>query len=122
MHRVPRAICAAAVIFTILAIASSGAFAADLEAAKDNFGMFCTKCHGKSGHGDGPSAATLKTKPRDLTDCDRMAKITDDVMFKVIKNGGQSEGLSGDMAAWADGFEDEEIHDLVAFIRTFCSK
>ena len=31
------------------------------------FGSYCAACHGKLGHGDGPAAASLKTKPADLT-------------------------------------------------------
>ena len=31
------------------------------------FASYCSPCHGKSGRGDGPAAAALKTKPADLT-------------------------------------------------------
>jgi mono/diheme cytochrome c family protein len=31
------------------------------------FMSYCSPCHGKSGRGDGPAAAALKTKPADLT-------------------------------------------------------
>ncbi len=105
-----------------VAMSASVALGVDTEAAKDNFAMFCAMCHGESGHGDGPVAAALKTKPRDLADCKRMGKITDEVLFNVIKEGGQSQGLSSEMAAWANGFEDGEIRDLVAYIRTLCVK
>jgi hypothetical protein len=40
----------------------------------------------------------------------------------VIKDGGAANGLSKDMQAWSSGFEDGEIHGLVAYIRTFCVK
>ncbi len=96
--------------------------AADLAAAKDSFKSYCSKCHGASGQGNGPDAATLKTKPRDFSDCDRMAKISDDTLFKVIKEGGESAGLSKDMAPFQEGFDDPEIRDLVAYVRTFCKK
>jgi mono/diheme cytochrome c family protein len=96
--------------------------AADAAAAKQNYTTFCVKCHGDNGKGDGPAAATLQTKPRDFTDCARMGKITDDTMFNVIKNGGKANGLSGDMQAWNQAFEDGEIKDLAAYIRTFCKK
>src|SRR5271157_4410523 len=86
--------------------------AADIEGAKTNFQTFCVKCHGKEGKGDGQSAATLKTKPRDFTDCARMGTLSDDLLFKVIKNGGAANSLSGDMPAWSQGLEDDEIHSL----------
>jgi mono/diheme cytochrome c family protein len=92
------------------------------DAAKEDYTTFCVKCHGAAGKGDGPSAATLRTRPRDFTDCDRMSKITDDVMFKAIKEGGEAAGLSKDMPPWKQGLEDPEIHDLVAYIRAFCKK
>src|SRR4051812_33522537 len=34
---------------------------------QDSFRYYCAACHGRSGHGDGPVAAALKTKPADLT-------------------------------------------------------
>lgn len=105
-----------------LALGAGPSGAGDLAAAKTNYQTFCEKCHGVGGKGDGTSAATLKTKPRDFTDCARMAKLSDDTLFKVIRGGGAANALSGDMPAWNQGFEDDEIHDLVAVVRTFCKK
>ena len=110
------------VVVAAIVLGGAAASAADLNAAKENYTTFCVKCHGASGKGDGPSAATLKTRPRDFTDCDRMAKISDDVMFTAIKEGGEAAGLSKDMPPWKQGLEDAEIHDLVAYVRTFCKK
>ena len=109
-----------ALALTITAVASVKA--ADMAAAKQNYDTFCVKCHGPGGKGDGPGAATLSVSPRNFTDCAAMGKITDDTLFNVIKNGGGSVGLSKDMQAWSTGFEDGEIHDLVAYVRTFCKK
>ena len=106
----------------ILACAFAPGHAADMAAAKQNYDTFCVKCHGPGGKGDGPAAATLSTSPRNFTDCAAMGKISDDTLFNVIKNGGASAGLSKDMQAWSSGFEDGEIHDLVAYVRTFCVK
>ena len=102
------------------AFAGSSARAAD--SAQDNYTAYCAKCHGTDGHGDGPSAGSLATKPQDYGDCAAMQKISDDTMFKVIKGGGAAAGLPGDMPSWSDGLSDPEIHDLVAFVRTFCKK
>jgi mono/diheme cytochrome c family protein len=112
----------AAALTAIVAAPAATASAADLAAAKQNYDTFCVKCHGTNGKGDGPAAATLKTKPRDFTDCTRMKTLSDDTLFKVIKNGGGANGLSPDMQAWSTGFEDSEIKDLVAYVRTFCKQ
>ena len=106
----------------LAAIAVAAPLRADEAAAKQNYTTFCAKCHGATGKGDGEGAATLKTKPRDFADCTRMASITDDTMFNVIKNGGPAAGLSADMTAWKAGLEDAEIKDLIAYIRKFCKK
>ncbi len=113
---------AGSMVIILLTAAAAPAWAADLAAAKQNYTTFCVKCHGTGGKGDGASAASLKTKPRDFTDCSRMAGLSDDTLFKVIKEGGAANNLSGDMPAWSQGFEDNEIHDLVAFVRSFCKK
>jgi mono/diheme cytochrome c family protein len=96
--------------------------AARADSAQDNYTSFCNKCHGPGGRGDGPSASSLATNPQDFANCAAMQKISDDTMFKVIKGGGAAAGLPGDMPSWSDGLSDPEIHDLVAFVRTFCKK
>jgi mono/diheme cytochrome c family protein len=106
----------------IIACAVAPVRAADMAAAKQNYDTFCVKCHGPGGKGDGPAAATLSVSPRNFTDCAKMGKISDETLFNVIKNGGASVGLSKDMQAWSTGFEDSEIHDLVAYVRSFCKK
>jgi cytochrome c553 len=112
-------------LMTLLGVAAILAFTrlpVRADSAQDNYTAFCAKCHGPEGHGDGPSAASLATKPQDYTDCAAMQKISDDTMFKVIKGGGAAVGLPGDMPSWSDGLSDPEIHDLVVFIHTFCKK
>ncbi len=118
MNRIISALGACAIV----ACAFAPVRAADMAAAKQNYDTFCVKCHGPTGGGDGPAAATLATKPRNFADCAAMSKISDDTMFNVIKNGGAAAGLSKDMQAWSSGFEDGEMHDLVAYVRTFCKK
>jgi len=112
---------AIAITISLIAVAAP-TWAADLAAAKQNYTTFCSSCHGPLGKGDGPAAAAFKTKPRDFTDCKRMASLPDATLFKVIKDGGAANNLSGEMPAWSQGLEDNEIHDLVAFVRSFCKK
>jgi mono/diheme cytochrome c family protein len=105
-----------------IACAFAPARAADMAAAEQNYDRFCVTCHGPGGKGDGPAAGTLATHPADFSDCAMMGEMSDDTMFNVIKNGGAAAGRSKDMPAWSSGFEDGEIHDLVAFLMTFCKK
>ena len=94
------------ILMTLLGVAAILAFTklpARADSAQDNYTAYCAKCHGPEGRGDGPSAGSLATKPQDYTDCAAMQKISDDTMFKVIKGGGASVGLPGDMPAGATG-------------------
>jgi mono/diheme cytochrome c family protein len=88
----------------------------------DQYKVYCAKCHGPAGHGDGANASTLKTRPRDFSDCATMTKISDDTMFMAIKQGGAAVNLPGDMPPWGQAFEDSEIKGLVAYVRAFCKK
>ena len=82
--------------------------------------LICSKCHGATGHGDGPYADKLKEKPRNFTDCGTMTGIPDTTMFMAIKNGGASIGLSGGMPAWGNTLSDPEIHEMIHYLRQFC--
>jgi cytochrome c oxidase cbb3-type subunit 3 len=92
------------------------------EGAPELFRDLCTVCHGVGGKGDGPSAQGLEPKPADFTNCKVMSKDSDDVLFKIIKGGGQSAGRSTVMPAWGDSLSDQQIRDLVKFIRGLCKK
>jgi cytochrome c oxidase cbb3-type subunit III len=111
----------------VCAIAMGGAVqraaaAGDDVSPSDQYKVYCAKCHGSSGHGDGANASTLKTTPRDFSDCATMTKISDDTMFKAIKEGGSAVSLPGDMPPWGQAFEDGEIKGLVTYVRAFCKK
>src|SRR5262249_47495033 len=82
----------------------------------------CSVCHGMGGKGDGPSSQGLEPKPADFTDCQTMTKDSDDVLFKIIKSGGQSAGRSTVMPAWGDSLNDQQIRGMVQFIRGLCKK
>ncbi len=92
------------------------------DTAASNYKDLCVKCHGPTGKGNGPEAKTLNPKPADYTDCKKMSAISDATLFKAIKSGGQSVGKSKDMPAWGEALSDQEIHDLVAYVRSFCKK
>jgi len=95
--------------------------AGDAAKGKEKYQEFCAACHGASGKGDGPAAPALPTKPRDHTDAAYMDKLTDEQVFNIIKSGGAAAGKSPLMPAWGGPppkLSDQQIQDLVAYIRT----
>ena len=123
--RKARVIIGTAALVCVIAIAGlvqRAAAAGHDDSVSEQYTIYCAKCHGPSGHGDGANASTLKTRPRDFADCATMKKISDDTMFKAIKNGGAAVSLPGDMPPWGQAFDDSEIKGLVAYVRTFCKK
>lgn len=96
------------------------AHAADAEQGKKLYGQFCASCHGQSGKGDGPAAAALNPKPRDHTSREYMAQMSDDEMHKVIKDGGAAVGKSPLMPPWGASLKDDQIKDVIAYIRMLC--
>lgn len=109
------AILTAALLSTTTAVRAD-----DVDQGKKLYGQFCASCHGQSGKGDGPAAAALNPKPRDHTDKEYMSKLSDEDMLKVIKNGGASVGKSPLMPPWGASLKDDQIKDIVAYIRTLC--
>jgi mono/diheme cytochrome c family protein len=51
-----------------------------------------------------------------------MTKDSDDVLFKIIKGGGQSAGRSTVMPSWGDSLSEQQIRELVKFVRSLCKK
>ena len=80
----------------------------------------CADCHGRSGKGDGPRAAHLKTHISSFADCDWMSMRSDAVLFLLIKNGTGVIGLPGKMPAFGGKLDDKQITDLIGYVRSFC--
>jgi mono/diheme cytochrome c family protein len=112
----------APVVLIATAIAATSVAAADLAAAKKNFSLFCASCHGETGHTDGFAAARLPDKQRDFSNCAAMKKFSDQTLFKVIKEGGAAAGMSSAMPPGEDLFKDNEVKDLVSYLRSFCKQ
>jgi mono/diheme cytochrome c family protein len=123
MHRnlIKTMILAASTALILPTVALAGG---DAAAGKSTFTANCISCHGPSGKGDGPLAAALTPKPRDLsmgafnfdTDGDG-TKGSDADLMNVIKNGAAAYGGSPLMAPWP-ALSDGDIANLVAFIRS----
>jgi mono/diheme cytochrome c family protein len=112
-------------ICALIVLAGITSWLVRLPAAEETAVLFtelCSVCHGVGGRGDGPSAQGLEPKPADFTNCKVMAKDSDEVLFKIMKGGGQSVGRSTVMPSWGDALSDRQIRDLVKYVRGFCKK
>ena len=76
--------------------------------------LACKDCHGENGDGKGSKWGGLDYPPRNFTCLFTMEEIPDGQLFGVIKFG--SPGTK--MLAY-DIFEDEQIWQLVLYIRQF---
>lgn len=83
--------------------------------AKELYDKNCAKCHGEDGKGATKMGEKLKVK--DFTDAKRQADLKDEAACKAIKEG-VKDGDKTLMKANPD-LTDEQIKDLVAFIRKF---
>ena len=83
-----------------------------------DYALYCASCHGPAGDGDGPLAATLDPRPARHSDAEYMAGVSDADLFRVIQEGGAAVGKSPLMAAWGGTLSEDQIKNLVAFIRT----
>ena len=76
------------------------------------FKTHCEICHGSQGHGDGLAGGSLDPKPKNLAVLQEVAG--DDYLFWRI-----SEGHPGTaMVAWNGILSEEQIWDVISFIRT----
>lgn len=82
------------------------------------YAQFCANCHGAKGDGDGAAGLAMNPRPRALSDADWQAKVDDARIANVIKNGGAAVGLSAMMAPWSAVLSDDEITEMVAFVRS----
>ena len=62
----------------------------------------------------------MSVQPRDHTDAKAMSARSDQDLAKVIKEGGIAINKSVLMPPWGDLFSDEEVTDLVQYLRTLC--
>ena len=97
-------------------------FAGDHEAAEAGAEIYevnCASCHGPEGKGDGPAAEPLDPKPADLSDAHLMEDMSDGALFWRVSEGGMMEPFNSLMPAWKDTLSEDEIWQVIAYIREF---
>lgn len=91
----------------------------DAAKGEATFKTMCVSCHGEKGDGSGPAGAALNPHPTNFTDAANADRLTDEYVYKVIKEGGAAVGRSPLMIAWGASLKDEQIRDVAAYVLKF---
>lgn len=78
------------------------------------YANYCTLCHGREADGKGRAARLYNPKPANLVQSDK-----NDAYFELIlRQGGAKLGRSEFMPAWQEELTEEQIKDVVAYLRS----
>jgi mono/diheme cytochrome c family protein len=80
------------------------------------YGYDCAMCHGKDGDGKGDMASDMKNIP-DFTRHDTLRNRTDGELFYITRN-----GKGEDMPPEGDRAKDEDIWNMVNYVRSLAKK
>ncbi len=78
------------------------------------YGNYCVTCHGMNADGNGRAARLYTPRPANLRSSDK-----NDAYFSlIIRKGGAPLGRSEFMPTWEAELTDEQVRDLVAYLRS----
>ncbi len=89
------------------------------------YARYCAICHGLEGTGTGRNAPYLEQlgrAPRDHTDVWYMNRLSDAELYRAISEGKLREGEPPFMPWWGHTLTEQDIWDLVAFIRSLAER
>lgn len=78
------------------------------------FRTYCVLCHGLNADGQGRAAQMYNPKPANL----RKSMQTDAYKERIIRKGGKELGRSQFMPPWGQELTDEQITDVVRYLRS----
>jgi mono/diheme cytochrome c family protein len=103
------------ILLSGILLTGAAARAEDVAAGKLLYGQQCVVCHGIKGKGNGPSGKALNPKPTDFT---TVTNVDDSEWFKATKLGSKAVGKSNGMEGFAAKLSDEQIRDVLAYVKT----
>jgi len=78
------------------------------------YANYCVTCHGINADGNGRAARLHNPRPANLRGSDK----NDAYIGLIVRKGGESLGRSPSMPPWGEELTDEQIGDVVAFVRS----
>lgn len=91
--------------------------ASEIMAGKAIYQQHCAKCHGLAGWGDGPEAAKLRVSPRNFHDAITDLKPDEHLRMSVAYG-----VMTTPMHAWRGTLSDQEIDEVVSYIRLLSNR
>jgi mono/diheme cytochrome c family protein len=109
------------VVWIVLGFAVAPLSAADIDSGKRIYETNCVACHGPSGQPDpaSPVVKAFNPPPADFSDPLFNSREPAADWELVVKHGGAALGLSAQMPPQAGNLSDEQVKDVVAYIKTF---
>ncbi|MBI3989118.1 MAG: cytochrome c [candidate division NC10 bacterium] len=93
----------------------------DLEEGELLYREACASCHGEDGKGQVPGLE-IKVPPPDLTWCAFNSEEPDRDWILITAEGGPATGRSDVMPSFRDALTEDQIRQVVAYLRTFCTE
>lgn len=84
------------------------------------YDVYCAQCHGLKRNGTGVNLPGLSVRPRDHTDTKGMGDTPNEELFKAIKDGGLAVNKSALMPSWGAVLNDQQITEMVKYLRKVC--
>ncbi len=106
----------ALVVLVVVRTTTTAATRGNPEAGKKIYLESCQSCHGPTGKGDSEMAVYLKPPPSNLTAKATQTK-TDAELRKILLEGRPGTA----MASFEGAFEETQLNDLIAYIRSIQS-
>ena len=106
------------VFSALLLVGMNPTWAQNQSEGKKLYVTYCSSCHGDKGKGDGPAAQSLPVKPANHTDGTVMNQLTDKFLLDIISKGGSAVGKSPMMPAWGGQLKENQLRDIVAYVRS----
>jgi mono/diheme cytochrome c family protein len=93
-------------------------YSGDAGRGSQTFAENCSYCHGGDGKGNTPIAKAFTAPLPDFTNRSQMASWTELDIYIAILGGGDAVGHSEFMPSWGEVLSDNDIWNLVAFIKS----
>ena len=78
------------------------------------YANYCVTCHGMNADGNGRAARLYDPRPSNLRATDK----NDAFLALIVRMGGEKLGRSPKMPPWGEELTDEQISDVVSFVRS----